>query len=176
MAKKVAVIAFNPVNGLGLFQYLETFFENGIKYKTFAISDSKEIKTNSGVKIVLDDTIANLKGHEKDFDALVFSCGDAMLTFAENADKKYYKDMFDVIGKFNEEGKIIAGHCAAAIMFDNADITAGKKVAVHPYGKSAVKKGIATDDKFVVDKNLYTAQSENYIWQLIPDLLKTLKQ
>ena len=33
MAKKVAVLAVNPVNGFGLFQYLETFFENGISYK-----------------------------------------------------------------------------------------------------------------------------------------------
>ena len=30
MAKKVAVLAVNPVNGCGLFQYLEAFFENGI--------------------------------------------------------------------------------------------------------------------------------------------------
>ena len=29
MAKKVAVLVVNPVNGSGLFQYLETFFENG---------------------------------------------------------------------------------------------------------------------------------------------------
>lgn len=27
MAKKVAVLAVNPVNGFGLFQYLEAFFE-----------------------------------------------------------------------------------------------------------------------------------------------------
>ena len=33
MAKKVAVLAVNPVNGCGLFQYLEAFFENGIPYK-----------------------------------------------------------------------------------------------------------------------------------------------
>ena len=32
MAKKVAVLAVNPVNGCGLFQYLEAFFENGISY------------------------------------------------------------------------------------------------------------------------------------------------
>lgn len=49
MAKKVAVLAVNPVNGCGLFQYLEAFFENGIPYKVFAVSDTKEIKTNSGV-------------------------------------------------------------------------------------------------------------------------------
>ena len=30
MAKKAAVVAVNPVNGMGLFQYLETFFENKI--------------------------------------------------------------------------------------------------------------------------------------------------
>ena len=49
MAKKVAVLAVNPVNGCGLFQYLEAFFENGISYKVFAVSDTKEIKTNSGM-------------------------------------------------------------------------------------------------------------------------------
>lgn len=40
MAKKVAVLAVNPVNGFGLFQYLESFFENGIPYKVFAVSDT----------------------------------------------------------------------------------------------------------------------------------------
>ena len=68
MAKKVAVLAVNPVNGCGLFQYLEAFFENGISYKVFAVSNSKEIRTNSGIALVVDDVIANLKGHEDDFD------------------------------------------------------------------------------------------------------------
>ena len=72
MAKKVAVLAVNPVNGCGLFQYLETFFENGISYKVFAVSNTKEIA------LIADDVIANLKGHEDEFDAMVFSCGDAM--------------------------------------------------------------------------------------------------
>ena len=75
MAKKVAVLAVNPVNGCGLFQYLEAFFENGISYKVFAVSDTKEIKTNSGMVLIVDDVIANLKGHEDEFDALVFSTG-----------------------------------------------------------------------------------------------------
>ena len=58
MAKKVAVLAVNPVNGCGLFQYLEAFFENGISYKVFAVSDTKEIKTNSGMGLIVDDVIA----------------------------------------------------------------------------------------------------------------------
>ena len=47
MAKKVAVLAVNPVNGCGLFQYLEAFFENGISYKVFAVSDRKSTRLNS---------------------------------------------------------------------------------------------------------------------------------
>lgn len=78
MAKKVAVLAVNPVNGCGLFQYLEAFFENGISYKVFAVSNTKEIRTNSGIALIADDVIANLKGHEDEFDAMVFSCGDAI--------------------------------------------------------------------------------------------------
>ena len=62
MAKKVAVLAVNPVNGFGLFQYLEAFFENGISYKVYAVAETKEIKTNSGIELVADDVIANLKG------------------------------------------------------------------------------------------------------------------
>lgn len=175
MGKKVAVIAFNPVNGMGLFQYLEAFFENEIQYKTFAIYDTEEVRTNSGISLTLDDTIANLKGHESEYDALVFSCGDAMISFKDNADKPYYKDMFEVVKNFNDSGKLIAGHCAAAIIFEKAGITAGKKVAVHPYGKPAIKNGIATDDRFVIDQNLYTAQCEGSIWQLMPELLVALK-
>lgn len=78
MAKHVAVLAVNPVNGFGLFQYLEAFFENGIPYKVFAVADTKEIKTNSGITLFADDVIANLKGHEDEYDALVFGCGDAV--------------------------------------------------------------------------------------------------
>ena len=78
MAKKVAVLAVNPVNGCGLFQYLEAFFDNGISYKVFAVADSKEIKTNSGIVLTVDDVVANLKGHEDEYDALVFACGDAV--------------------------------------------------------------------------------------------------
>ena len=43
MAKKVAVLAVNPVNGFGLFQCLEAFFENGISYKVYAVADTLRI-------------------------------------------------------------------------------------------------------------------------------------
>ena len=104
MAKKVAVLAVNPVNGCGLFQYLEAFFENGISYKVFAVSDTKEIKTNSGISLTVDDVIANLKGHEDEFDALVFSCGDAVPVFQQNADKPYNVDLMQVIKTFGDKG------------------------------------------------------------------------
>jgi len=175
MAKKVAVMAFNPVNGMGLFQYLEAFFENKIEYKTFAVAETKEIKTNSGITLIVDDVIANLKGHENDYDALVFSCGDAMIKFGENAEKQYNKDMLEVVGNFDKLGKIIIGHCAAAMIFDKVGVATGKKVAVHPYGKAAIQNGTATDDKYVIDQNLYTAQTENAIWEMMPALLEALK-
>lgn len=64
MAKKVAVLAVNPVNGFGLFQYLEAFFENEIPYRVYAVAEIQEIKSNSGISLWADDVIANLKGHE----------------------------------------------------------------------------------------------------------------
>ena len=36
MPKQVAVIAVNPVNGLGLFTYLEAFYEHKIGYKAWS--------------------------------------------------------------------------------------------------------------------------------------------
>lgn len=175
MAKKVAVLAVNPVNGFGLFQYLEAFFENGISYKVFAVSDTKEIKTNSGITLTVDDVIANLKGHEDEYDALVFACGDAVPKFGENAGKPYNQDLFAVIKVFEEKGKTMIGHCAAAMIFDMAGVGAGKKVAVHPLAKPAVRQALATDEKSETDGNFYTAQSENYIWKMMPEMLNALK-
>ena len=131
MAKKVAVLVVNPVNGSGLFQYLETFFENGIPFRTFAVADTTNVKTNSGLRLQTDDIIASLKGHEHEYDALVFACGDAMPKFAENADKPYNVDMLSVIKNFADQGKTIAGHCAAALLFDNLGIAQGRRVALH---------------------------------------------
>lgn len=176
MAKKVAVLAVNPVNGAGLFQYLEAFYENGIAYTVFAIAETTKIKTNSGVSLQTDDVVANLKGHENEYDALVFSCGDGIPKFSENVGKQFNHDMLDVIKNFDSKGKMIAGHCAAALMFDHQGVGAGKKVALHPFVKNIVKNCVGTDDKMIIDGNLYTAQTEHTISLLIPELLKVLKQ
>ena len=175
MAKKVAVLVVNPVNGFGLFQYLETFFENGISYKVFAVAETKEIKTNSGIALVADDVIAHLKGHEDEFDALVFGCGDAVPKFGENAGKPYNQDMLAVIKAFGDKGKIMIGHCAAAMMFDFTGITKGKKVAVHPLAKPAIQNGEATDNPSEADGNFYTAQDENNIRSMIEKVVAALK-
>lgn len=175
MAKKVAVLAVNPVNGSGLFQYLESFFENGIPYTVYAVAESKEIKSNSGITLLADDVIANLKGHEDEFDALVFSCGDAVPVFQQNAEKQYNVDLLNVIRAFGEKGKIMIGHCAAGMMFDISGITEGKKIAVHPLTKPAITRGIATDEKSEICDNIFTAQDENTICTLLPELIKTLK-
>lgn len=175
MSKKVAVLAVNPVNGFGLFQYLEAFFENGISYKVFAVAETKEIKTNSGIALIADDVIKNLVGHEDEFDALVFSCGDAVPVFAQNADKPYNVDLMSVIKAFGEKGKLMIGHCAAAMMFDFAGVTLGKKLAVHPLAKPAIQKGIATDEKSVIDGNFFTAQEENHVWTMMSEVVKALK-
>lgn len=175
MKKKVAVLAVNPVNGCGLFQYLEAFFENGITYKVFAVADTKEIKTNSGISLTVDDVIANLKEHEDEFDALVFSCGDAIPVFQQHANEPYNVTLMEVIKTFGEKGKIMIGHCAGTMMFDFTGITKGKKVAVHPLAKPAIQNGIATDEKYVVDGIFFTAQDENTIWTMMPQVIAALK-
>ena len=175
MSKKVAVLAVNPVNGSGLFQYLEAFFENGISYKVFAFSDTGEFKTYSGIKLFVFVGIANLKGHEDEFDALVFGCGDAVPVFSENAGKQYNQDMLAVIKAFGDKGKIMIGHCAAAMMFEIAGVAKGKKVAVHPLAKPAIQSAQATAEKSEIDGNFYTAQCENAIWTMLPQVVEALK-
>jgi putative intracellular protease/amidase len=175
MAKKVAVLVVNPVNGFGLFQYLETFFENGIPFKTFAVATTTHIRTNSGISLQTDDVVANLKGHENEYDALVFACGDAMPKFSEHAGSPENQDMLAVIKVFGDKGKLIAGHCVGALLFDIAGIAACKRVALHPYIKGVVQSAIGTDELSVVDGNIYTAQTENTLWTLMPRLLDVLK-
>jgi len=175
MAKKVAVLAVNPVNGFGLFQYLEGFFENGIPYKVFAVAETKEIQTNSGLTVIAQDVIANLKGNEDEYDALVFGCGDAIPQFGENAGKQYNQDMLAAIKTFGDKGKIMIGHCAAAMMFENTGIANGKKVAVHPLAKPAIQNAIATDENFEIDGNFFTAQTENTICTMMDKVIEALK-
>jgi transcriptional regulator GlxA family with amidase domain len=175
MTKKVAVLVVNPVNGHGLFQYLESFFENGISYTTFAVADTTQIKTNSGVSLQTDGVVANLKGNEDKYDVLVFACGDAMPKFSESAGKPEYQDMLAVIKTFGNSGKLIVGHCVGALMFDIAGIAAGKRVALHPFIKDALQGAIGTDEKSVVDGNFYTAQTENTLATLMPQLIEVLK-
>lgn len=175
MSKKVAVLAVNPVNGLGLFQYLETFYENGISYRVFAVADTKDIKTNSGIRLQADDVIANLKGYEDEYDALVFACGDAVPVFKEHAGEGYNIDLMEIIKTFGEKGKYMIGHCAAAMLFNFTGVTAGKKVAVHPLAKSAVQVGEATDAAYEIDGNFYTAQEEHHIQAMLPYLIEVLK-
>lgn len=175
MSKKVAILAVNPVNGFGLFQYLETFFEKRISCKVFAVSDSKTIKTNSGITLQADDIVSNLKSHTDEFDALVFSCGDAVPVFQNNADKPYNLDMLAVIREFADKKKIMAGHCAAGLIFEIAGVTEGKKLAIHPLAKPAIQKGIATDETAVIDSNFYTAQCEHELPSLLPQLIEALK-
>ncbi len=175
MAKKVAVIAVNPVNGFGLFQYLESFYENGIAYTVYAVSDTTAIKSNSGIAIQTDDVIANLKGKEDDFDALVFACGDAIPVFAQNAEAPYNQDMMAVIKNFGDKGKLMIGHCAAGMMFDFAGVTEGVTVAVHPLAKAAIQKAIATDEKYEIDGRFLTAQTENTLSAMIPQIIEALK-
>lgn len=175
MAKRVAVLAVNPVNGFGLFQYLETFYEKGISYKVFAVSDSKTISTNSGIVLQADDVIAHLKGQSESYDALVFSCGDAVPVFQNNATKPFNTDLLEVIREFAGKHKIMAGHCAAGLIFEIAGITEGKKLSIHPLAKPAIQKGIATDDTATVDGNFYTAQCEHTLPELMPRLLEALQ-
>jgi putative intracellular protease/amidase len=175
MKKKVAVIAVDPVNGSGLFQYLEAFVENKILFDVFAVAGQREIRTNSGVKLTLDGTIAELSGHETEYDALVFACGNAMPRFMENAHRQYNKDMMSVIGAFASQGKTVAGHCVAALLLDKAGAIEGKWVAVHPFVKSMIRSGKATDEPFEVTDNIFTARTENNIAAMLPQLIKAVK-
>jgi putative intracellular protease/amidase len=175
MSKKVAVLAVNPVNGAGLFQYLEPFFENGIPYKTFAVAETVQIKTNSGICLQTDDVVANLKGDEDSYDALVFACGDAMPKFSENAGKPEYQDLLAVIKNFGDNGKLIIGHCVGGLLFDITGIAAGKRLALHPFIKDVLKNATGTDEAYVVDGNFYTAQTETTLHLLMPELLNVLK-
>jgi len=175
MTKKVAILAVNPVNGSGLFQYLESFFENGIPYRVFAVAETTQIKTNSGVSIEADDIVAHLKGAESEYDALVFACGDAMPKFTENAGRQENQDLLSVIKTFGDSGKTIAGHCVGGLLFDITGVAAGRRLAMHPFVRGAVKSAIATDRAFAVDENFYTAQNENSLHLLMPELIKVLK-
>lgn len=174
MGKNVAVLAVNPVNGAGLFQYIETFFECGINCKVYAVAKSRQIKTNSGYVFYADDVVANLVGKEDEFDALVFACGDAIPVFSQHVDEVHNRLMMDVIKGFAAKGKVLAGHCAAALIFDKAGVLNGAKVAVHSLAAAAVKGGTVVAGDSSVDSCFYTARDEKCLYLVLPRLTEVL--
>lgn len=175
MSKRVAVLAVNPVNGMGLFQYLEAFYENRIPFTLFAVAPACDIATNSGVPLRAEKTVAELRGHEDDYDAVVFACGDAVPVFAEHAAEPWNVALLDVLRVFGEQGKTMIGHCGAGMFFGLSGAAAGRKVAVHPLAKAGVAGAVPTDNPTEIDGPLYTAQQENTLPQLLPNVLDKLK-
>lgn len=176
MSKKIAIIVPNPVNGYGLFAYLEACYEKGVEAKTFAVNTKPAAKTNSGYDLTLNATIGELKGKEAEFDGVVFACGDAVPKLNENMGKPEYQDMMAVIKNFNALDKKLAGHCAAGLIFEMAGITEGKKLAVvaYPPARAAIKQGVVVDEDSAVGHNLHTAKDECCISSMIPQFLESL--
>lgn len=158
-----------------MLQYPEAFFENGIEYKVFAVADADNIKNNSGIELKTDDTVAHLQWHADDFDALVFSCGDAMPVFGQYESEQYNMALLNVIREFANKNKLKIGHCAAALVFELAGVDKGKRLAVHPLAKPAIREGVPTDAPVETDGHYYTAQSEHTIPTMMPEILKALK-
>ncbi|MFV0480967.1 MAG: DJ-1/PfpI family protein [Campylobacteraceae bacterium] len=174
MSKKVALLVPNPVNGYGLFSYLEAFYEAGVKYTTFAINPNNKVKTNSGYELSLDKNIKDLVGKENEFDGVVFACGDAIISLGELLPTKEWQDTLKVLKNFEKLNKKIAGHCAAALIFQIAEIGEGKKMAVHPLGKSKLEKIKAVDNSSIVDGNFFTAKCEDHTKEFISWFIKFL--
>ena len=139
------------------------------------MAETTQIKTNSGVALTADRVIADLKGHESEYDALVFACGDAVPVFAEHAGEAWNRDLMEVLHRFGESGRLMIGHCAAGLMFGFAGIAAGKRVAVHPMAKAGVQGPIATDAPSEIDGNYFTAQQEHTIPTMIDRVIEALK-
>ena len=174
MAKKAAVLVVDPVNGAGLFHYLEAFFENGIPFRTFAVAETPQVTTNSGVALRLDDTVSRLAGREEEYDAW---SSPAATPCPNSPERRQALQPGDAphLKRFAEQGKPMIGHCAAALLYDNLGIARGRRVALHPFLKTVVRECIPTDDKAVVDGNFYTAQTENALSELMPQVLQALK-
>ena len=174
-SKKVAVVAVNPVNGMGLFQYLEAFHENGIHFTLFAVAPSREIRTNSGVALTADGVIADLRQHVSEYDALVFACGDAMPHFAEHASEPWNVDLMEVIAAFGRENKWLIGHCVAGLMFDAARVADGKRLAAHPMVLAAITHAQPSAAEIEIDRNCLTAREEHALPALIGHVVEVLK-
>ncbi len=175
MKKQVAVVAVNPVNGFGLVQYLEAFYENGISFTLFAVDTAPEIKTNSGVSLRTDDVIASLKGRTDQYDAFVFACGDAMPVFSEHAAEQPNQDLLSVIAEFGAAQKLMIGHCVAGLLFEKTGIADGKKITLHPLAQPAIVRAVVSDHPFCVDSNFMTAATETTLPLLIPRIIAALQ-
>ena len=57
-----------------------------------------------------------------------------------------------------------------------AGITRGIELAIKPIAKPTISLGFATDNKYVICENFYTSQDENYVNQMVLQLIAKLKE
>ena len=82
---------------IGAVSVLGKFYENQIIYRVYAVAETTDMRTNSGIRFYADDVIENLKGHAHEYDALVFSCGDAVPVFKEHASEAHNVALMQVV-------------------------------------------------------------------------------
>ena len=140
-------------------------------FETHAVSLTGELVTGAHGMRLMADRILDSEGF-RDYDMIVLPGGwgaaDNMAADARLTELlRWYAA---------QPEKYVAAMCAAPGVLARAGITAGKRLAVHPLAKPAIQTGQATDGKSEIDGNFYTAQDENTLWTMMPQLIEALKK
>lgn len=136
---------------------------------------TKTVMSTFDVPVIVDKTIDEVS--VSDYDALAIPGGFEKFGFYEDA---YDEKFLEIIRQFNDQGKIIASICVAALALGKAGILSGRNATTYHLMEGVRQKQLAEfganviNEPMVVDKNIITSSCPATAFGVAFELLKAL--
>ncbi len=174
MKKLLVVIAQKDFRDEELFEPLEEFDKNNIKYDIVSNEKGEHIGM-LGAKVNTDLTINDIN-NINDYDGIVIVGGTGSKEYLWNNEK-----LLNLVKLFNKEGKVVSAICISPAVLANAEVLNNKKATVYPSEDAIeqLKKGGISElleDGVVCDGNIITGKSPEFAKKFGEEIVKLLNK
>ena len=139
----------------------------GIRVDLVAVGDSLDITGRSGITVRADMAFEDAEFEGADM--LVLPGGMPGTTNLENS-----KELKELIGKFDSEGKRIAAICAAPSVFGHMGLLEGRKAVCYKGMEGELYGAVIADAEAVTDGNITTSRGAGTAVEFALELIRVL--
>ncbi len=133
-----------------------------------SITGKLEITSNRGIKVLAEKLIEDIDYNE--YSGIIIP-GGLPSAFGIRDDER----VIEIIKKFDEEKKLIAGICAAPCAIAKAGVLKGRKATIYPGMEKDLLDADFDDSPICVDENIITAKGAGLSLELAYTLVRIIK-